>query len=490
MSAMEPSTSTPILPPIYQPLNKGEIRLLTLKPSEDPFATLEGNIYPKALDDKPRFEALSYVWGDPSVTEDMELDGRQVAVTTNLASALRSFRERDRPIVLWVDALCINQSDDSEKSAQIPLMGRIYKEAFLVRAWLGESENDSDHAMDTLNRMAREIKQDGDGEGGRKAESPEASETETSSDTENCFFIGPQKFVTITGEDEIADLIPEMAARVFGPAWLHRMQELQSEDKDESTFYNNRAWDSIRGILYRSYWERVWIYQEVALAENLRIHCGRKVITWEDLRLAALAIDFTGSSGGGLEFHFSPSLWSRLTGGPFNNIISLHHDKRQAARGRRKSIYDCVVSQRALKATNPKDLIYGLLEVSESDIIPDYSKPLNEIYRDFAERWLRHACAAQSPKRPRLDPLIWAGIGKPSIPATSLPSWVPNIQSLLADEYCYKPLFCVGRSVGALSLGNKSMADLIGILGSKSSVAQNRIPSQRLLLRLTTEELF
>ncbi len=55
---------------------------------------------------------------------------------------------------------------------------------------------------------------------------------------------------------------------------------------------------------------------------------------------------------------------------------------------------------------------------------------------------------------------------------------------------CYKPLFSVGRSVGALSLGNKSMADLIGILGSKSSVAQNRIPSQRLLLRLTTEELF
>ncbi len=57
------------------------------------------------------------------------------------------------------------------------------------------------------------------------------------------------------------------------------------------------------------------------------------------------------------------------------------------------------------------------------------------------------------------------------------------------DNLCYKPLFSVGRSVGALSLGNKSMADLIGILGSKSSVAQNRIPSQRLLLRLTTEEL-
>ncbi len=55
---------------------------------------------------------------------------------------------------------------------------------------------------------------------------------------------------------------------------------------------------------------------------------------------------------------------------------------------------------------------------------------------------------------------------------------------------CYKPLFSVVGLVGALSLGNKSMAGLIGILGSKSSVAQNRIPSQRLLLRLTTEELF
>ncbi len=66
---------------------------------------------------------------------------------------------------------------------------------------------------------------------------------------------------------------------------------------------------------------------------------------------------------------------------------------------------------------------------------------------------------------------------------------VSNPPPLLSAGYCYKPLFSVGRSVGALSLGNKSMADLIGILGSKSSVAQNRIPSQRLLLRLTTEEL-
>ncbi len=60
----------------------------------------------------------------------------------------------------------------------------------------------------------------------------------------------------------------------------------------------------------------------------------------------------------------------------------------------------------------------------------------------------------------------------------------------LSGGWCYKPLFFVAGLVGALSLGNKSMADLNGIRGNKSSVAQNRIPSQRLLLRLTTEELF
>ncbi|KAF2439229.1 hypothetical protein P171DRAFT_436547 [Karstenula rhodostoma CBS 690.94] len=37
----------------------------------------------------------------------------------------------------WIDALCINQSNDSKKSGQIPLMRGIYTNASRVMIWLG-----------------------------------------------------------------------------------------------------------------------------------------------------------------------------------------------------------------------------------------------------------------------------------------------------------------------------------------------------------------
>jgi hypothetical protein len=44
---------------------------------------------------------------------------------------------------IWIDALCINQSDNVEKAIQVPLMGSIYTNARQVIVWLGlEEESD------------------------------------------------------------------------------------------------------------------------------------------------------------------------------------------------------------------------------------------------------------------------------------------------------------------------------------------------------------
>ena len=59
-------------------------------------------------------------------------------VSSNLFSALRQLRRREEQRVLWVDALCINQNDMTEKATQILLMGNIYSDIESTIAWLGE----------------------------------------------------------------------------------------------------------------------------------------------------------------------------------------------------------------------------------------------------------------------------------------------------------------------------------------------------------------
>jgi hypothetical protein len=66
--------------------------------------------------------ALSYTWGDPTLTRSIMVNGCEVTVTANLESALRHIRMATREMVLWVDAVCINQNDETEKTAQVRMM--------------------------------------------------------------------------------------------------------------------------------------------------------------------------------------------------------------------------------------------------------------------------------------------------------------------------------------------------------------------------------
>jgi len=81
---------------IYSPLANPalEIRLLTISPSADISAPIDGLLEVVSLDTcsletrKP-YKALSYAWGDPAVTAPIRLNGFQKQVTVNLAAALR-----------------------------------------------------------------------------------------------------------------------------------------------------------------------------------------------------------------------------------------------------------------------------------------------------------------------------------------------------------------------------------------------------------------
>ena len=136
----------------YTPLENSseQIRLLTLMPGKgDEVINCEQVTI--LLDDTLAYEALSYAWGSPETTHSILFHGNHFPVTTNLHTALQHLRQPETPRCLWIDALCIDQLNDAEKSAQVQLMGDVYRRASQVLAWLGEAKDDSDFALDFLN---------------------------------------------------------------------------------------------------------------------------------------------------------------------------------------------------------------------------------------------------------------------------------------------------------------------------------------------------
>jgi hypothetical protein len=143
------------------------IRLLELEPLPKKKARdtwpLTGRLRVVRLADSPDFAALSYVWGGYSTPQDtllIHLDGRhgaqyaQLNITTNCRDALRELRRKYGEVSVWVDAICINQRDDHEKSWQITLMEEIYSWATPVYVWLGHETERSNRALKWLSRAS------------------------------------------------------------------------------------------------------------------------------------------------------------------------------------------------------------------------------------------------------------------------------------------------------------------------------------------------
>lgn len=127
----------------YKPLKQRlghEIRLIVLYPGE-PLDELFCDLVTANLADRPSYEAVSYTWansqGDASLTSEVRCRGSTIAITKNCESALRRLRLQGRNRRLWVDAICINQNDSSEKSHQVRLMSTIYSNAAQVLSYLG-----------------------------------------------------------------------------------------------------------------------------------------------------------------------------------------------------------------------------------------------------------------------------------------------------------------------------------------------------------------
>jgi hypothetical protein len=212
-----------------------------------------------SLDEDPQYQALSYIWGDQNVREYIFFDGLTLSVTTNLVSALRHLRDSTKPLVLWADAMCINENHMEERNHQVQIMASIYKKASRVIGWLGVAAEDSDIAIKLVSKMAEEIKK--------------------------------EKESFIVEEDTTPSLRTEISAvedmrSKRGKFWLEALWES----------YLRGSWDTLdalAALMERSYWRRLWILQEMVLADDLIFMCGPRIFVWDDIRTVASTVGST-----------------------------------------------------------------------------------------------------------------------------------------------------------------------------------------------------
>lgn len=106
------------------------------------------------LIDNPKYETLSYGWGEPIFSERLYLPHGYLRITSNLAAGLRRVRHHDRSRKLWVDAVCSNQNEGGEKSAQVGRMSKIYSKTECGLCWLGEGNGSTAAAVSLIKEAA------------------------------------------------------------------------------------------------------------------------------------------------------------------------------------------------------------------------------------------------------------------------------------------------------------------------------------------------
>ncbi|KAL5325717.1 hypothetical protein ACEPPN_006847 [Leptodophora sp. 'Broadleaf-Isolate-01'] len=352
----------------YRPLpkqdaNRREIRLITVHEGDGTEIRCSLDTVP--LDEAPSYEALSYVWGDPKITQQIIIDGKPFQVTTNLARALRHLRAREKPRRLWVDAICIDQRNAEERSSQILLMRDVFQRASKVVVWLGESTLASRAAFSLIRAVDF-----GDVEFWKQKENQ-----------------GPVSFSH--------DALDELQMLLNRRSSLTGLQGIISD------------------IASRPWWTRVWVIQEAAVARSTVVRCGNDEMSWWLFSnvlsaIATLAPDLSGPLTESLIL-----FKKRLT-------IHMHISSRSL-----RSLEDLVANTRIMVATDPKDMVYALLGLagnvgdpsSHPVCSPDYSDATSvlDVYRDFVAHCISHGSLDIICMRRNYDRLdgTW-------------PSWVPD----------------------------------------------------------------
>ncbi|KAH7068499.1 heterokaryon incompatibility protein-domain-containing protein [Paraphoma chrysanthemicola] len=345
------------------------IRILELFPKASN-EELRCRLIETPLDDAPPYQALSYVWGDPTIREPIWCNGERMDVTINLANALRRLRPLQSETELnyakedatsprygdddsatlshastrwvWADAICINQNDIVERSSQVQLMREVYSKSTEVAIWLGlDPERHARNAFAAIELIAH--------------------------------------FLSTYGK--LASDLRKEGVKWNNQGRGHFTFELCDALLKSKSIEN--PWPSLRALFVVQYWTRIWCVQEVFLAPKKILYFGTEEIDGKSFR------DFTDwwarenfrHTGGGLSRTKEQIIMQ-------NSGISQAHTTFIHQSLNAKDLFLVCDQFNNLDATNPRDKVYGVLglwrppSASHRPIEVDYNKSVAEVYTD------------------------------------------------------------------------------------------------------------
>ncbi|KAH9875470.1 hypothetical protein J1614_004962 [Plenodomus biglobosus] len=361
-----------------------QIRTLTLHrgTGPDPITCVLNTV---SLLDHPTYVALSYVWGDARDHLPINVNGSVFSAIRNLALALQYIRDTGEDVVLWVDAVCINQDDIDERNSQVQLMGILYAEAERVLIWLGEADETTDELVDMLE----------------------------SDDT------------PITPGPDIEDFIA--AHTVYAVELCRRLILFDI-------------------IALRPWWQRVWTVQECVLPRNDPVfRCGLQTFSWERFFEVFYASFLKAQAGfNSFEHERHEHIQElRKRKNQLSSGLSEHEilQKIQAVSllGNVRKHYNapsgipiavCVAPCLERQASVPHDYIYGFLGLVASEekrqVTVDYRLPHWTVYRDFFELLLN---LAGPDELKLLAMLSFYHTNDSDCKSNDRPSWLPDFSS-------------------------------------------------------------
>ncbi|KAF4437108.1 HET-domain-containing protein [Fusarium austroafricanum] len=346
------------------PIKEDEIRLLYLpRRSWNP---LSGGLIRTKLFSVPlaevkdyEYEALSYTWGQTSTQRTIAIWDRRFYISQNLHRLLYARRSLFHDRFLWVDQICINQKNDEEIESQIEKMRDIYIDADRVVAWLDDSF-DATMAVHTIAKISNQF----------------------------------------------------------------QLWNIQSDKLLNSWDRNTPQWRAFMKFILHRYFTRAWICQEAGLGHNLQFYIGGFYLLPETIWYAMRALS---QSDAVLEICKESDIpanhaldvikcWNTTFGLRPWDSESSHNKETTHCLGLMLSVCS------KLQATDPRDKIYALLGISNSDIGRQIKASQNisksELFRSTAIKLLESTNDAEFV-------LPHAGIyGSNNNP--DLPTWAPD----------------------------------------------------------------
>jgi hypothetical protein len=318
------------------------------------------------------YVTLSYVWGTDQRSEELITPDGALSIMPSLSKALRGLRQKNEAIMIWADAICINQADNEEKAQQIQLLSRIFQASKFTYAFIDAGE-EADAALEMLMRVrSRAIREE------RKW--------------------AQEDFDEVHEDDEVDECDRSSSSALWES---NRIPPL-----------HDPVWASVRAMFENPYFRRVWVIQEVIAARGVKVVLGKWLFDWNDLHLALETVDS--------EVQISDEDFSELRASwePFLLLAAL---REWEARQHRWCLIMLLEHFRYAQSTLSRDRLFALVGLAsdgnETDFEPDYNSTFEEIVLKFAQVFVRQGRGMQL--------LYRAGIDAQS-QSDRIPSWIPN----------------------------------------------------------------